>query len=103
MKAVVFSRGFGKLLLEKGLSLTEDHLAAVVSHELEHEETKERLGPQSGEWLGMRRGASLQSEELRADAAGMERLARAGYNPRAMIEVYRAIGLTVGRYDRKHP
>ncbi len=100
---VVFSRGLAKKLISQGVELKEDHIAAIISHELEHEETNKRLNPGFAFDLSYKKKMRMQSEEMRADTEGMENMARAGYNPEAMIDVYKAIGLTSGRYGTSHP
>lgn len=92
-KVIVVSRALGKQALEKGLDLKEDHLAAVLCHEFTHQDSPDRVPNQT----------KSHSEELRADAEGMERLALAGYNPKAMIEFYKTLGLTSGRQAVSHP
>jgi hypothetical protein len=98
-KCIVFSKGLAKTLIEQGLSLTEDHLAAIIAHEITHQDTNERI---NGDYSFIRT-SKLHSEEYRADREGMLLMAEAGYNPHGMIEVFQALGLTQGRHDNSHP
>jgi len=104
-KTIVFSRGFCRFLLERNLPLTEDHIAAVLSHEIEHAEVlgDEYVSKVESSFIERLKGFQHHAEEYRADAQGMERLARGGYNPKAMIEMLKALPLTTGRYDLGHP
>lgn len=63
--------------LIEGLRLTDDELAAVIGHEIAHalrEHVREQV--------------SLQAE-LEADRIGVELAARAGYDPRAAVSLWR--------------
>jgi len=104
-KIIGFSRGFCRFLLERNLPLTEDHIAAVLSHEIEHAEVlgDEYVSKVESSFTERLKGFQHHAEEYRADAQGMERLARGGYNPKAMIEMLKALPLTTGRYDLGHP
>lgn len=104
-KIVVFSRGFGRYLMEYGLELKEDHLTAILGHELEHAHV---IGADPSEQIGSNlllrlKAATNHAEEYRADADGMRRMSRAGYNPTAMVEFHRTLSLTHGRFGLSHP
>jgi hypothetical protein len=104
-KTVVLTRGWCRYLIEQGLSLKEDHMAAVLGHELEHarvlgDDYVQRL---KSSYLERFKNIQNHAEEYRADADAMRRLSKAGYNPRAMIDIFRTTSLTHGRRDLKHP
>lgn len=108
-RTIVFSRGFARHLQEElpkaGIQFSEDHIAAVIAHELEHAEVLgddyvKKLDKSFWERL---KASFSHAEEYRADAAGMRRLARAKYNPNAMIEIFKSFSLTMGRDDISHP
>lgn len=104
-RTIAFTRGFARYFLEQGLELSEDHIAAVLGHELEHahligEDYVERAKSSYFERL---RTMQNHAEEYRADAEAMGRLSRAGYNPQAVPELLRAMPLTHGRHDLGHP
>ncbi len=80
--------------------LVEDYIAAVMSHEGQHayrelERGKGRSQRQkvidSFKYL-----LAGHTEEMEADRVAMERMARAGYNPRAIVDVTRAFYQLIG-------
>lgn len=104
-RTMVFTRGLARYFLDNGLELSEDHIAAVLAHELEHaqvlgEDYVARVKSSFSERL---KNVQHHAEEYRADAEAMRRLSKAGYNPKAVIEILRAFGLTSGRSDLGHP
>ncbi|MDD5415825.1 MAG: AarF/UbiB family protein [Candidatus Daviesbacteria bacterium] len=108
-RTVVLSRGFARHLQEglpkAGIQFSEDHIAAVIAHELKHAEVLgddyvKKLDESFWERL---KASFSHAEEYRADAEGMRRLARAKYNPNAMIEIFKSFSLTMGRGDISHP
>lgn len=104
-RTIAFTRGFVRYFLEQGLSITEDHIAAVMGHELEHahvigDDYVEKLRSSYFERI---KATQNHAEEYRADAEAMRRLSKAGYNPTAVVEVLRAFPLTLGRSDLGHP
>lgn len=95
---IVVSRGTFRKLLDNKLTLSEDHIAALLAHEIEHAELQLKYPPEE-------KGVSslAHAEEYRADAEAMTRLSKAGYNPRAVIELFRSFPLILGRHDPSHP
>lgn len=104
-RTVAFTRGFGRYFLEQGLPLTEDHIAAVLGHELEHAHVigDNYVDRVQSSYFERLKSMQNHAEEYRADAEAMRRLSRAGYNPQAVIEMLRAFPLTQGRSDLGHP
>ncbi|MCA9371198.1 MAG: hypothetical protein KC680_04525, partial [Candidatus Peregrinibacteria bacterium] len=107
-RTVVVSREFLRTVVKSIPDASEDHVAAVLAHELEHRHADVK------EWEKAKKpftnptayfSANFNhSEELRADAEGMEQLARTGYDPMAMIEMLdKVLGVGSGRGDRAHP
>lgn len=104
-RTVGFTRGFFRYFIERGLDVSEDHVAALLGHELEHAHVA------GDDWLDkvklsyLERALNMQNhaEEYRADAEAMSRLSRADYNPRAVVELLRAMPLIHGRNDLGHP
>ena len=112
----------GKIVFYTGilnqLSLTDDEVAMVMGHEIAHalrEHARERMGKNAatgiganliGQVLGLGQlgqtvthyGAQLltlefsRSDESEADLVGMELAARAGFNPRAGVSLWRKMG-----------
>ncbi|MCC7432015.1 hypothetical protein IT412_00660 [Candidatus Peregrinibacteria bacterium] len=104
-KEIVVSRGVLMHLQSKLSNFSEDHLAALLSHETEHafadsKSTKNRQDYSTAEKV---MASHDPAEEMRADTQGMRRAASAGYNPRAMIEILQTFGLTSGRRGTTHP
>jgi hypothetical protein len=104
-RTIVFSRGFARYLLERGLPLSEDHVAAVLGHELEHAHVigDDYIKRVKSGYLERLKASQNHAEEYRADAEAMSRLSRAGYNPQAVVEMLKAFSLTHGRSDLGHP
>lgn len=104
-RTVVLTRGLPRYLLEQGLELSEDHVAAVLSHELEHAQVlgDNYVARMKSSYLERLKGMQNHAEEYRADAEAMRRLSKAGYNPQAIIEMLRTLPLTSGRSDFAHP
>ncbi len=100
---IVISRGLLRHLKLNIKEFSSDHIGAVLAHEKQHalaEEVTPVKNLDNGEaYLA----THSPSEELRADAEGMEDMARAGFNPKAMREMLISFGLTGGRYDMAHP
>jgi Putative Zn-dependent protease, contains TPR repeats len=98
------------------LKLTDDEVAAVMGHEIAHalrEHGRERLSEAYGQQMGMAVIAALgkmddtkvalmqsitqvalalphsRQQETEADRVGLELMARAGYNPRAALSLWR--------------
>lgn len=104
-RTVAFTRGMSRYLLGQGLELTEDHVAAILSHELEHARVigDDYVNRLKTNYLERLKSSQNHAEEYRADADAMRRLSRSGYNPRAVVDVLRAFPLTSGRGDMGHP
>lgn len=104
-KTIVFTRGMCKFFLNQGLDLKEDHIAAVLGHELEHAEVigDEYVSKIKGSFLERLKSMQRHAEEYRADAEAMGRLSKAGYNPNAVIEILKTTSLTHGRGELAHP
>lgn len=100
--------------LAKGLALTDDELAVVLGHEISHalrEHARARMGKSAAVGLGtaflgrvvsngryagaFQVGGNLlnlqfsRSDEVEADEGGLDLAARAGFNPRAGISLWR--------------
>lgn len=104
-RTIAFTRGFGRYFLEQGLPLTEDHIAGVLGHELEHAHVigDDYVNRVQSSYFERLKSMQNHAEEYRADAEAMRRLSRAGYNPQAVVEMLRAFPLTHGRGDMGHP
>ena len=120
-------------LIEK-LKLTDDELAAVMGHEISHalrEHSRERASEQAVANLGISVLATVtgvgslgqkgmeyayqgllglpnwRTHETEADRMGVELAARAGYDPRAAISLWKKMGETGGgeppRFMSTHP
>lgn len=113
----------GKIMVYSGiiqrLNLSDDELAAVMSHEIAHalrEHGRERMSEQMAEQAIVSVGALAlglseestnlaamvanvtfglphsRTHETEADLMGLELMARAGYNPNAAVNVWRKMG-----------
>lgn len=105
------------------LKLTDDEVAAVMGHEIAHalrEHGRERLSEAYGQQMGMALIAALakmddqkvalmqsvtqvaltlphsREQEAEADRVGLELMARAGYNPRAALSLWRKMAADGG-------
>lgn len=104
------------------LKLTDDEIAMVMGHEMAHalrEHARERLAKGQATSIGLRLGAQLlglgdlgqvaanlgtqlltlkfsRSDESEADLVGLELAARAGYDPRASVSLWRKMGEVSG-------
>ncbi|WP_024538566.1 M48 family metallopeptidase [Comamonas badia] len=116
----------GKIVFYTGildrLKLTDDEAAMVMGHEMAHalrEHARERLAKTQATNIGLSLGAQLlglgdlgrmaanlggqlltlqfsRSDESEADLVGLELAARAGYNPRAAVSLWRKMGEVTG-------
>lgn len=116
----------GKIAFYSGilqdLKLSDDEVAMVMGHEMAHalrEHARERMGKSAAtgigasllsQWLGLgdvgqtvtRYGAQLltlkfgREDESEADLVGMELAAKAGYNPRAAVTLWKKMDTTNG-------
>jgi hypothetical protein len=89
----------------KNKPLTEDHIAAVIAHELAHASV---LGDEYIEKISSSFESRLLAfinypEEFRADREAIKLLEHAGYNPSAMTEMLRSLGMNTNRYAVSHP
>jgi len=104
------------------LQLSDDEVAMVMGHEMAHalrEHARERIAKTQATNLGLRLGAQLlglgdlgnlaaslggqlltlkfsRSDESDADLVGLELAARAGYDPRAAVSLWRKMGQATG-------
>lgn len=104
-RTIVATRGLFRYFLEQGLQLSEDHVAAILAHEIEHAEVygDAYVNSYKGSLKERVLAQLSHSEEYRADAQALRRLSKAGYNPKALIEFLRTLPLEQGRYDLGHP
>lgn len=103
-RQIVTSREFLRFLAERIPNASEDHLAAYLAHELQHRFANMK------DWKAQRSSVEAylnaqcnQAEELRADAEGMETMAHAGYDPKAMPELLESGWGLKTRGDKAHP
>lgn len=104
-KQIVISRGVLTFLSKNLKNFSEDHLAALLAHEIEHAFADEKSQKNQADYsLSEKVMVSHDpAEEMRADSEGMRRAAAAGYNPQAIIELLKAFGLTTNRNATSHP
>lgn len=104
-RQITISRGVMMHLNKHLPNFSKDHLAALLSHETEHAVAHQ--SPSNTRDYGSKAGQLMTTfdpaEEMRADSEGMKRAAKAGYNPRAMIDILRTFGLTGEREGLMHP
>lgn len=101
---IVISRGLLMYLSKNVKDFNIDHVAAVLAHEKQHalaEDAKPIKNFDSNAEMYL--ATHSPAEELRADAEGMQDMARSGFNPKAMRDVLVSFGLRSGRYDSAHP
>ncbi|MBI4449931.1 M48 family metalloprotease, partial [Candidatus Uhrbacteria bacterium] len=84
-----------ELLAATGKKLTRDHLAAILGHELAHLQQPSYHIDHPPEDHNER-----QRYEYDADTTALTAMDRAGYNPRAMIEIFELISRRAGQSDR---
>lgn len=104
-RTIGFSRGACLQLIELGLELAEDHVAAIVAHELAHADVlgDEYVKRLEEDYTSRFMAFQQHAEEYRADSQAMHRLSKASYNPKAIIDFLRTFPLTHGRGDAGHP
>ena len=104
------------------LKLTDDEIAMIMGHEMAHalrEHSREQLAKNQATSIGISLGAQLlglgdignaaarlggqllslkfsRNDESDADLVGLELAARAGYNPRAAVSLWRKMGQATG-------
>ncbi len=105
------------------LQLTDDEVAMIMGHEMAHalrEHARERIAKTQATGIGLSLGAQLlglgelgnaaanlgtqlltlkfsRSDESEADLVGLELAARAGYDPRAAVSLWRKMGEATGK------
>lgn len=93
----------GKILLFTGVwgkkiglvrAKRDDELAALLAHEMAHAAKRHWARKESGEAL------RDSAYEIEADAAGMLYMARAGYNPKAALKVFKRLATKRSRDDQ---
>ena len=102
-KLIVISRGVLQHFSKHLPNFSQDHLAALLSHETEHAVVFDQKKVHETRTADKLMATFDPAEELRADTEGMKRMAKGGYNPKAMIEILRSLGLTAGREGLTHP
>lgn len=106
-RLVVISRGVFQHLARRLPNFGLDHIAGILNHEKQHAAVDAskptRNQNQSVSYISLWLNSHSHAEELRADAEGMEDMARQGFNPNAFIETLASFGLTTGRDDIAHP
>lgn len=120
----------GKIVLYTGildqLKLSDDEAAMVMGHEMAHalrEHARERIAKSQATNIGLRLGAQLlglgdlgnlaaglggqlltlqfsRSDESDADLVGLELAARAGYDPKASVSLWKKMGNATGESQR---
>lgn len=116
----------GKIMFFTGiiskLSLTDDEIAAIMGHEMAHalrEHGRERMSQAMAQQLGIQLGAQVlgmqdkaqlaqmganllftlpnsRGQESEADVAGLELMARAGFNPQGAVTLWQKMGQAGG-------
>lgn len=93
---VYITKGILKLLLNKGLNLKKDHIAAIFAHELSHAEV---LGEDYLEYIKNtsfieRRLKKINhADEYEADRLALIKLSLGGYNSHALLDVLTLISI----------
>lgn len=104
-RAIALGKGIFNLLQNNGLTLSEDHIAAVLAHELVHSQRKNQGdNPRERYQSALKYNMAGHNQEYEADRKGMMMLARAGYNPNAMVEIISHFNnLKDVNYSTSHP
>lgn len=102
-RQIVVSRGVLQYFTKNLKNFSKDHLAALLAHETEHAVAYKDKKVHDVATADKVMATFDPAEELRADAEGMKRMAKGGFNPKAMIEILRCFGLTSEREGLMHP
>jgi len=102
-RQIFLGRGFLREITENDIA-SEDLIASVIGHELGHASSPKMKEPNDSFSKHARRWNRFDhAEEMRADREGVLAASRAGYNPLAFLEFFRASSLTHGRFAPNHP
>jgi len=88
-KSIVISKGVLTGLINNGLDIHEDHIAAIIAHEIIHGERDVRVDKENEEKYitSLKYNLAGHNQEMEADRKGMLLLSESGFNPKAMIEM----------------